>query len=104
MGEAKPFSITRQEVYNAYRKVKANKGVAGVDGQSIAEFEVNLKDKLYRIWNRMSSGTYFPPSVRRVEIPKDDGKTRPLGIPTVADRIAQTVGRGESPLPYSTNL
>jgi group II intron reverse transcriptase/maturase len=62
-----------------------------VDGQSIVEFEVNLADNLYKLWNRMSSGSYFPPPVRRVDIPKDDGGTRRLGIPTVADRIAQMV-------------
>jgi group II intron reverse transcriptase/maturase len=79
-------------VWEAYKSVKANKGAAGVDGQSIEEFEADLKNNLYRIWNRMSSGTYFPPPVRSVEIPKPHGGgTRVLGIPTVADRIAQTV-------------
>ena len=87
----KPFNISKQSVWNAYKKVKTNKGGAGVDGQSIEEFEINLKDNLYKIWNRMSSGSYFPPSVLRVEIPKSDGTIRPLGIPTVADRIAQMV-------------
>lgn len=91
MNRAKPFCISKWEVWEAYKLVKANKGAAGVDGQSIAEFEENLKDNLFKIWNRMSSGSYFPPPVRRVDIPKDNGKTRPLGIPTVADRIAQTV-------------
>ena len=91
MREAKPFLISRQEVYDAYRIVKANKGAAGVDKQTITEFEEDLKNNLYKIWNRMSSGSYFPPPVMRVEIPKSNGKTRPLGIPTVADRIAQTV-------------
>jgi len=71
--------------------VKANKGTAGVDGCSVKDFEKELKNNLYKIWNRMSSGCYFPPPVLRVEIPKGDGKTRPLGIPTVADRIAQMV-------------
>ncbi len=72
--------------------LRANQGAAGVDdGQSIAEFEVNLADNLYKLWNRLSSGSYFPPPVRRVDIPKSDGKTRPLGIPTVSDRIAQMV-------------
>ena len=75
----------------AYKRVRANKGAAGVDGQSIAGFETDLKDNLYKIWNRMSSGSYLPPSVLRVEIPKDDGRMRPLGIPTVADRVAQQV-------------
>jgi len=78
------------EVWNAYQAVKANKGSAGVDGQSIGEFDLNLKRNLYKIWNRMSSGSYFPPPVKRVEIPKADGK-RPLGIPTVSDRVAQMV-------------
>jgi group II intron reverse transcriptase/maturase len=79
-------------VWEAYKSVKANKGAAGVDGQSIEEFEADLKNNLYRIWNRMSSGTYFPPPVRAVEIPKPHGGgARVLGIPTVADRIAQTV-------------
>ena len=91
MDKAKPFCISKWEVWEAYKRVKANQGAAGVDGQSIAEFEEDLKDNLFKIWNRMSSGCYFPPPVRRVEIPKDNGGTRPLGIPTVADRIAQTV-------------
>jgi group II intron reverse transcriptase/maturase len=91
VNKAKPFCISKWEVWEAYRRVKANQGAAGVDGQSLAEFEEDLKNNLFKIWNRMSSGSYFPPPVRRVDIPKDDGGTRPLGIPTVADRIAQTV-------------
>ena len=91
MNKAKPFCISKWEVWEAYKLVKANKGSAGVDGQSIAEFEEDLKNNLFKIWNRMSSGSYFPPPVRRVDIPKDNGKARPLGIPTVSDRIAQTV-------------
>jgi RNA-directed DNA polymerase len=79
-------------MWEAYRKVKANQGAVGVDGQSIEEFEADLKNNLYKLWNRMSSGSYFPPPVRQVEIPKGEG-TRPLGIPTVADRIAQTVAK-----------
>lgn len=94
MSKAKPFSISKREVYEAYKQVKANKGAAGVDRQSIAGFEKNLKDNLYKLWNRMSSGSYFPPPVRRVEIPKEGG-TRPLGIPTVADRIAQAVVKNQ---------
>jgi RNA-directed DNA polymerase len=82
---------TRREVWEAYKRVKANRGAAGVDGVTIAEFERDLSKNLYRIWNRMASGSYFPPPVKRVDIPKGDGKTRPLGIPTVADRIAQMV-------------
>ena len=91
MNKAKPFCISKWEVWEGYKRVKANQGAAGVDGQSIAEFEEDLKDNLFKIWNRMSSGSYFPPPVRRVDIPKDNGGKRPLGIPTVADRIAQTV-------------
>jgi len=91
LSKAKPFSIAKREVWEAYKRVKANQGAAGVDGQSIAEFEEDLANNLYKLWNRMSSGSYFPPPVRRVEIPKQDGRTRPLGIPTVADRIAQMV-------------
>ncbi len=87
----KPFNISKQSVWEAYKKVKSNRGSAGVDEQTIEDFEINLKDNLYKIWNRMSSGSYFPPAVLRVEIPKSDGKIRPLGIPTVADRIAQMV-------------
>ena len=71
--------------------MKANDGAAGVDGQTIKDFEEDLSNNLFRLWNRMSSGSYFPKPVRRVEIPKGDGGTRPLGIPTVTDRIAQTV-------------
>jgi RNA-directed DNA polymerase len=90
--DGKPFTIPKQLVWEAYQKVKANKGAAGVDGQSIGDFEADLRDNLYKIWNRMSSGTYFPPPVRAVEIPKPHGGgTRTLGVPTVADRVAQTV-------------
>lgn len=91
MAEAKPFDIPKQRVWEAYKRVRANRGAAGVDGQSLAAFEADLGDNLYRVWNRMSSGTWFPPAVRLVEIPKSGGGTRPLGIPTVADRVAQTV-------------
>jgi len=91
LSKAKPFSISKHLVLDAFRRVKANGGAAGVDGQSIAEFEGALKSNLYKLWNRMSSGSYFPPPVRTVEIPKDDGGIRPLGIPTVADRVAQMV-------------
>ena len=93
MDKAKPFDIPKREVWEAFKKVKANQGAAGVDGQSIRDFEAGLSDNLYKLWNRMSSGSYFPPPVRRVDIPKDDGRTRPLGIPTVGDRIAQEVVR-----------
>src|ERR1700735_2793566 len=92
MDRAKPFCIAKREVWEAYKQVKANRGASGVDGQSIEDFDRDLSKNLYRIWNRMSSGSYFPPPVRRVELPKGDtGATRPLGIPTVADRIAQMV-------------
>jgi RNA-directed DNA polymerase len=89
----KPFDISKQLVWEAYERVKANKGAAGVDGQSIAGFEADLQNNLYKIWNRMSSGTYFPPAVLAVEIPKtgSGAGTRVLGVPTVADRVAQTV-------------
>jgi RNA-directed DNA polymerase len=89
---AKPFCIAKRDVWEAYKQVKANRGAAGVDGQSIEDFDRDLSKNLYRVWNRMCSGSYFPPPVRRVDIPKGDtGGTRPLGIPTVADRIAQMV-------------
>ena len=91
MPEAKPYAIPKQLVWDAYQRVKANRGAAGVDGESLTAFEKDLKGNLYKVWNRMSSGSYFPPPVRLVEIPKDNGGTRPLGIPTVADRVAQTV-------------
>ena len=93
MDKVKPFDIPKREVWEAFKKVKANQGAAGVDGQSIADFEADLTNNLYELWNRLSSGSYFPPPVRRVDIPKMDGGTRPLGIPTVADRIAQEVAR-----------
>jgi len=91
MADAKPYTISKQVVWEAYQTVKANDGAAGVDGQSIEAFEKDLKNNLYKIWNRMSSGSYFPPPVRLVEIPKANGGLRPLGIPTVADRVAQMV-------------
>ncbi len=93
MVEAKPFDISKREVWEAFKRVKANRGAAGVDGQSIADFEADLSNNLYKLWNRLSSGSYFPSPVRRVDIPKADGGMRPLGIPTVADRIAQEVAR-----------
>jgi len=91
---AKPFDISKWVVWEAYRQVKANRGAAGVDEESIAEFEGDLKGNLYKLWNRMSSGTYFPPPLLAVEIPKAGGNgVRVLGVPTVSDRIAQTVVR-----------
>jgi len=93
MNEAKPFCISKKEVWEAYKRVKENKGAAGVDDQSIKDFEKRLKKNLYKIWNRMSSGSYFPPPVRTVKIPKKNGGERKLGIPTVADRIAQQVAK-----------
>jgi RNA-directed DNA polymerase len=93
LNKAKPFSISKRVVMEAFKRVKTNKGVAGVDDESIEDFEKDLKDNLYKIWNRMSSGSYLPPPVREEEIPKDDGKKRKLGIPTVADRVAQGVAK-----------
>jgi RNA-directed DNA polymerase len=91
MSKTKPFSISKKTVGDAYKRVKANKGAAGVDAETLEEFEKKLEDNLYKIWNRMSSGSYFPPPVRVVEINKDETRKRKLGIPTVADRIAQMV-------------
>jgi RNA-directed DNA polymerase len=88
---SKSFDISKKLVWEAYQKVKANKGCAGIDGESMVAFEVKLKDNLYCIWNRMSSGTYSPPAVKGIEIPKKSGGKRLLGIPTISDRIAQTV-------------
>ncbi|MGH9092851.1 MAG: reverse transcriptase domain-containing protein, partial [Acidimicrobiales bacterium] len=88
---AKPFDISKWVVLRAYQRVKSNDGAAGVDGESIEEFEKDLKGNLYKLWNRLSSGSYFPPPVRAVEIPKKSGGKRTLGVPTVSDRIAQTV-------------
>lgn len=93
MEQAKPFNITKRQVWEAYKRVKANKGAAGVDEQTIEAFEEDLKGNLYKLWNRMASGSYFPSAVLRVEIPKGDGRMRPLGIPTVTDRIAQMVAK-----------
>ena len=87
----KPFMIDKRRVYEAYQAVRSSKGGAGADGQTIEQFETDLKGNLYRIWNRMSSGSYFPPPVRAVSIPKKSGGQRILGVPTVSDRIAQMV-------------
>ncbi|RZB34645.1 MAG: hypothetical protein SRB1_00413 [Desulfobacteraceae bacterium Eth-SRB1] len=89
MEQTRPYNIPKRLIYEAYKRVKANKGSGGVDKQSLKDFEEDLTNNLYKLWNRMSSGSYFPQPVKRVEIPKADGGTRPLGIPTVADRIAQ---------------
>ena len=89
MNKPKPFEIPKEIVWEAYKRVKKNKGASGIDEVSIQDFEIDLKDNLYKLWNRMASGSYFPSAVRTVEIPKKDGGKRPLGIPTVADRIAQ---------------
>ena len=91
MDNPKPFRISKREIWEAYKRVRANQGAAGVDEQSITEFEGDLVNNLYKLWNRMASGSYFPPPVRRVEIPKEQGGVRALGIPTVSDRIAQMV-------------
>lgn len=88
---SKPFNIDKKDVYEAYLRVRSNGGAAGVDGTTLEEFETDLKGNLYKIWNRMSSGAYFPPPVRAVSIPKKSGGQRILGVPTVADRVAQTV-------------
>ena len=87
----KPFNIEKKQVYEAYKAVKSKGGAAGEDGQTIEQFEADLKSNLYKIWNRMSSGTYFPPPVHAVSIPKKSGGERILGVPTVSDRIAQMV-------------
>jgi RNA-directed DNA polymerase len=87
----KPFNITKKQVYEAYKAVKSNHGAAGVDKETIEQFEADLKSNLYKLWNRMSSGSYFPPPVRAVSIPKKSGGERILGVPTVADRVAQMV-------------
>ena len=89
--DGKPFAISKRLVWEAWRRVKANRGAAGVDEESIQAFEENLRGTLYKVWNRMSSGSYIPPPVRAVEIPKKKGGSRMLGVPTVADRVAQTV-------------
>ena len=91
LSETKPFVISKDQVMKAFQLIKANKGAAGVDQQSLKEFELNLKDNLYKLWNRMSSGSYFPPPVKAVPIPKKSGGERILGVPTVSDRIAQMV-------------
>jgi RNA-directed DNA polymerase len=91
--EAKSHCISKHDVMEAYVRVKRNRGAAGVDRQSIEAFEADLKGNLYKIWNRMSSGSYFPPPVLAVAIPKKSGGTRVLGIPTVADRVAQMVAK-----------
>jgi RNA-directed DNA polymerase len=89
--QVKPFDISKRVVWEAYLRVKANKGAAGVDGQTIEQYEQNLKNNLFKLWNRLSSGSYFPPPVKAVTIPKAGGGSRILGVPTVDDRIAQTV-------------
>lgn len=87
----KSFAITKRQVWQAWKRARANRGAAGIDQESIEGFEKNLSGKLYTIWNRMASGSYFPPPVKEVGIPKKGGGVRILGVPTVADRVAQTV-------------
>src|SRR4030088_3556774 len=87
----KPFNIDKKQVYECYKAVKSKGGAAGEDGQTIEQFEADLRNNLYKLWNRMSSGSYFPPPVRAVSIPKKTGGQRILGVPTVADRVAQMV-------------
>jgi RNA-directed DNA polymerase len=92
--KAKPVDISKRQVWAAYKRVKANQGAAGVEGQSITAVEEDVANNLYTRWNRMASGRYFPPPVRRVEIPQGDGSgTRPLGMPPVLDRVAQAVAQ-----------
>lgn len=87
----KPYNIAKRVIWEAYQQVRTNRGAAGIDDETIADFERNLPKNLYKLWNRMSSGSYFPPPVKAVEIPKASGGIRRLGVPTVSDRIAQTV-------------
>ncbi|ABK44485.1 reverse transcriptase/retron type [Magnetococcus marinus MC-1] len=91
MNATKAFDIPKELVWQAYLDVKRSSGGPGLDGLTMEAFEEDLKNQLYRLWNRMSSGSYFPPPVMRVEIPKSDGGVRGLGIPTIGDRIAQAV-------------
>ncbi|CAI3237667.1 MAG: group II intron reverse transcriptase/maturase [Clostridium sp.] len=93
MRESKQYNIPKRIVLEAYKRVKSNKGSAGVDGIDFEKFEENLKGNLYKLWNRMSSGCYFPAPVLAVDIPKKNGETRTLGIPTITDRIAQMIAR-----------
>lgn len=91
MTSTKPYCIEKRTVWEAFQQVKANRGAAGIDEETIVMYEQNLSKNLYKLWNRMSSGSYFPPPVKQLEIPKKTGGVRKLGIPTVSDRIAQTV-------------
>ena len=91
MAETKPFGISKRGVWEAYRRVRKNGGAAGVDRQSLEEFEQDLSNNLYKLWNRLASGSYFAPPVLMVDIPKAQGGKRTLGIPTVGDRVAQMV-------------
>jgi RNA-directed DNA polymerase len=93
LSKAKPFCISKRVVFESYKRVRANQGAAGIDEESIADFDKDLKNNLYKIWNRMSSGSYCPPAVRLVAIAKKDGGQRKLGVPTVSDRIAQMVAK-----------
>jgi len=89
--QAKPFVIDKRVVWEAYQRVKANQGAAGVDGCTTGQYEQDLKNNLFKLWDRLSSGSYFPPPVKAVAIPKSGGGSRVLGVPTVDDRVAQTV-------------
>src|SRR5260370_29453680 len=91
MTSTKPYSMAKRTVWEAYQQVKGNRGAAGIDDETIEMYEQNLSKNLYKLWNRMSSGSYMPPPVKQVEIPKATGGFRKLGIPTVSDRVAQTV-------------
>jgi RNA-directed DNA polymerase len=93
MDKTKPYEISKDIVLEAFKRVKENKGAAGIDDESIASFESKLNNNLYKIWNRMSSGSYFPSAVKAIEIPKKSGGTRVLVVPTVYDRIAQMVAK-----------
>lgn len=89
MNETKQFEIDKRLIYEAYKRVRSNRGSEGIDGITMEEFDADLSNNLYRLWNRMSSGSYMPQSVKLVEIPKPNGGKRPLGIPTLLDKIAQ---------------
>lgn len=93
MEQTKSYEISKQTLWKAYKAVRANGGAAGIDGRTLDDLEKKGRDELYKLWNRMSSGSYFPKPVKRVEIPKKSGGTRPLGRPTVLDRIAQRTAR-----------